>query len=113
MEKFPGILEYLSQSNNCSDFDNPNDKLLGTNAKNDLKWNLNTESIVKKANARLQLLTKVASFNPPLDNLKLIYTSFIRSHLEQSCAVWHFGMNTKKLRRFRKSAKIFYENNFW
>ena len=41
-------------------------KLLGTIISNDLKWDLNTSSIVKKANARMELLMRVASFNPPL-----------------------------------------------
>ena len=31
-------------------------KLLGTIISDDLKWNLNTKNIVKKANARMQLL---------------------------------------------------------
>ena len=35
-----------------------NTKLLGTFITNDLKWDLNTNEIVKKANARLQLLHK-------------------------------------------------------
>ena len=37
-------------------------KLLGTIVSTDLKWNKNTENIVKKANNRMELLRKVASF---------------------------------------------------
>ena len=37
-------------------------KLLGTIISDDLKWNLNTKHIVKKANSRMQLLRKVATF---------------------------------------------------
>ena len=37
---------------------------------NDLRWDLNTANIVKKANARMQLLRKVASFGTIKDELK-------------------------------------------
>ena len=47
-------------------------KLLGTIISNDLKWNLNTQNIVKKANARMELLRKVASFGAPLEDLKIV-----------------------------------------
>ena len=39
-------------------------KLLGTVISSDLSWDLNTASIVKKANIRMQLLRRVASFGP-------------------------------------------------
>ena len=61
-----------------------NAKLLGTIVSNDLRWDLNTASIVKKANARMELLRRVASFNAPEEDLKEIYILFIRSILEQS-----------------------------
>ena len=37
-------------------------KLLGTIISDDLSWNLNTLNIVKKANARMELVRKVAGF---------------------------------------------------
>ena len=49
-----------------------NAKLLGTFISNDLSWNLNTTSIVKKANARMELLRRVAEFNTPIEDLKNI-----------------------------------------
>ena len=45
-------------------------KLLGTIISNDLKWDSNTSCLVKKANARMQLLWKVAGFGPPEEDLK-------------------------------------------
>ena len=72
----------------------------------DLKWNSNTQAIVKKANARIQLLIRVAQFNSPKDDLKLIYTSFIRSLLKQSCVVWHTSLskeNSNDLERVQKT----------
>jgi hypothetical protein len=44
-----------------------------------VKWELNTSSIVLKVNARMQLLRKVASFDPPAEDLKEIYILLIRS----------------------------------
>ena len=82
-------------------------KLLGTVISNDLRWNLNTEEIVKKANARMELLRKVAGFGAPLEDLKTVYILFIRSLLEQSATVWHSSLskeNIQDLERVQKSA---------
>ena len=46
-------------------------KLLGTIVSNDLKWDLNIKNIVSKANARMQLLRKVAEFGAPIEDLKI------------------------------------------
>ena len=48
-------------------------KLLGTIISDDLKWNLNTKNIVKKSNARMQILRKASSFGASQDDLKNIY----------------------------------------
>ena len=82
-------------------------RLLGTVISDDLKWNLNTETIVKKANARMELLRKVAGFGAPLEDLKTVYILFIRSLLEQSATVWHSSLsqeNVQDLERVQKSA---------
>ena len=67
-------------------------KLLGTIVSDDLKWNKNTENIVKKANSRMELLRRVTSFGATYAELKNIYILYIRSLLEQSCTVWHSGL---------------------
>ena len=74
---------------------------------NDLKWDLNTAQIVKKANARMALLRKVPSFRPPVEDLKDIYILFIRNILEQSAVVWQSSLTNEKkmdLERVQKSA---------
>ena len=43
-------------------------KLLSTIISNDLKWDSNTSFLVKKANARMALLRRVAGFNPPVED---------------------------------------------
>ena len=45
-------------------------KLLGTILTNDLKWDKNTDNIVKKAYGRMELLRKMSSFGAPRDDLK-------------------------------------------
>ena len=48
-------------------------KLLGVIITNDLKWDENTNNLVKRANARLELLRKVASFTNSIEDKKSIY----------------------------------------
>ena len=55
----------------------------------------------------MQLLRKVASFDPSAEDLKEIYILFIRSILEQSATVWHSYIteeNKSDLERIQKSA---------
>ena len=88
-------------------------RLLGTIISDDLKWDLNCANIVKKANARMQLLRKVASFGTNEDELKNIYLLFISSVLEQSATVWHSTLtedNKNDLERVKKNCT---ENNSW
>ena len=91
-------------------------KLLGTQIENDLKWDLNTKSLVKKANMRMQLLKKAASFGASKEDLKDIYVLFIRSILEQSAVVWSSSLtceNKNDLERVQKSAlRIILGNEF-
>ena len=82
-------------------------KLLGVIITDDLKWEANTESIVKRANMRMELLRKVASFGTNVDEKRNIYILFIRSVLEQSCVVWQSSLtkeNEEDLERVQKSA---------
>ena len=91
-------------------------KLLGTIISNDLKWDQNTAEIVRKANARMALLRKVAEFGAPVDDLKIIYIMYIRSLLEQSATVWHSRLteeNASDLERVQKSAmKVIFQEKF-
>ena len=80
---------------------------MGTIISDDLKWDLNTLNIVKKANARMQLLRKVARFGECQKDLKNVYFLVVRSLLEQSATVWHSSLtedNSDDLERVQKSA---------
>ena len=85
-------------------------RLLGTIITEDLSWDQNTRNIVNKANARMQLLRKVASFGVPEEELKNVYILFVRSLLEQSAVVWHSSLtleNITDLERVQKYAMKF------
>ena len=56
-------------------------RLLGTIITNDLRWDLNTSHIVRKSNARMELLRRVATFGTSVDDLRNIYILFVRSNL--------------------------------
>ena len=62
-------------------------KLLGTIISNDLKWNKNTDNIVKETNKRMQLLHKASKFTNNIRDLKQIYMLQIRSKLDQPAVV--------------------------
>ena len=82
-------------------------KLLGTIIQNNLSWDLNTKELVKKANARMEILRKVSTFNPGIVDMKTIYIMYIRSILEHSAPVWHSSLtaeNKNDLERVQKTA---------
>ena len=82
-------------------------KLLGVIINNKLNWDSNTDFLVKKSNAKMWILHKLVDFQVPKDDLKIIYFLYIRSHLEQSCQVWHSSLtleNTKDIERVQKNA---------
>ena len=84
-----------------------NTKLLGTVITNNLKWNANTSELVKKGNARMQLLRSVASFTRNRADLTTIYKLFIRAVLELNSSVWHSTLsqeNKQDLERVQKTA---------
>ena len=82
-------------------------RLLGTVIQSNLCWDQNTRELVKKANARMELLRKVSNFCTDYQDLKNIYILFVRSILEQSATVWHSSLteeNKNDLERVQKSA---------
>ena len=84
-----------------------NTKLLGTIISDDFKWDLNTEAIIKQANASLEIIRRLVSFNVPRNDLRTIYILFVRSILEKSAVVWHSGLTDEErcnIERVQKSA---------
>ena len=81
-------------------------KLLGVIISDDLKWDLNTNSLVKRANARMELLRKVASFTTSIEEKGNIYILYIRSILEQSCVVWNSSLPKKIYKTLKEFKKL-------
>ena len=82
-------------------------KLLGLTITNQLSWQKNTESIVKKANTRMIILHKLYEFNLPHEELVNIYILFIRSMVEYACVVWHSSITEEEnlsIERIQKTA---------
>jgi hypothetical protein len=81
-------------------------KLLGTIISSDLTWTSNTEMLVKKGYQRMIILHKLYEFNVPDKEMVNIYTLFIRSILEQSCAVWHFDITNDEISDIERVQKV-------
>ena len=82
-------------------------RLLGLTITNQLSWQKNTQSIVKKANTRMIILQKLYDFNLPTEDMVNIYILFIRSMLEYSCVVWHSSITEEEsysIERVQKTA---------
>ena len=71
-------------------------KLLGVKIQNDLKWESNTRAIIKKAYARMTLITKLIKFSIPQKDLVILYIQYIRSLLENCCVVWHSSLTIEQ-----------------
>ena len=82
-------------------------KLLGTIITKDLKWNKNTQMIVKNANAKMRMLHIASKFVSNKQDLLHLYKTFVRSRLEYSCVIWHSSLtqnNINDIERIQKSA---------
>ena len=67
----------------------PSFKILGLTMDNKLKWQDNTEALVKKASKRLYIIRILQRCGLPPNDLLLVYFSMVRSILEYACPVWH------------------------
>jgi hypothetical protein len=77
--------------------------LLGVVVSDNLKWDENTTYLVKRANSRMELLRKVASFGTSIEEKKNIYIIYIRSILEQSCVVWHSSLTAENAQELERN----------
>ena len=64
-------------------------RLLGLLITDNLKWDLNTKDVCKRAYARLSMVTKLKYVGVQQDDLIDVYCMFVRSLLEYCSAVWH------------------------
>ena len=82
-------------------------KILGTVIKSNLSWNDNCQLIIKKVNARMQLLRRIHSFGATVDEMVHLWIVFCRSVLEQSCVVWHSSLTQENIEDLERCQKIF------
>ncbi|KAF7710218.1 hypothetical protein HF521_009090 [Silurus meridionalis] len=82
-----------------------NFKFLGTTISQDLKWESNINSILKKAQQRMYFLRQLRKYSLPQELLIQFYTAVIESVLCSSITIW-FGAATKQDRnRLQKTVK--------
>ena len=54
----------------------------------------------------MDILRKLFNFEIPIDDLIIIYIAHIRSHLEQSCVIWHASISEESSNAFERVQKI-------
>jgi hypothetical protein len=77
-------------------------KLLGTTLSNDLKWNVNTNLIVKKCHQRLYFLRELKKFHLSKSVLVSFYRCVIESVLTFSITVWYNNLTVDDKRKLNK-----------
>ena len=82
-------------------------KILGTIVKNNLSWDDNCQHLIKKVNARMQLLRGVLSFGASNEEMVHLWILFCRSVLEQSCVLWHNSLTQENIEDLERTQKSF------
>ena len=83
-------------------------RFLGTTIAQDLKWEQNICSLIKKAQQRMFFLRQLKTFNLPKTMMVNFYTSIIESILTSSITIWYAAATAKdkgRLQRFIRSAE--------
>nr|XP_008303569.1 PREDICTED: uncharacterized protein LOC103375141 [Stegastes partitus] len=81
---------------------------LGTIITQDLKWELNTSSLIRKAQQRMYFLQQLKKFRLPTKMMVHLYTSVIESIITSSITIWHAAATAKdkaRLQRIIRSAE--------
>ena len=82
-------------------------KILGTIVDNKLSWDANCKQIVRKVNARMQLIRGLQSFGATKEEMVHIWILFCRSVLEQSCVVWGTNLTKENIEDLERTQKSF------
>ena len=70
-----------------------------------MKWSSNTDYLIKRSNARMEILRRLANFSAPVKDMVQIYIIYIRSILEQSCVIWHSSLTEEDSMRLERAKK--------
>ena len=82
-------------------------KILGTIVDSKLSWDDNCSMIIKKVNARMQLIRSLQSFGATTQEMVHIWILFCRSILEQSCVVWGTSLTQENKDDLERTQKTF------
>ena len=82
-------------------------KILGTIVDSKLSWDDNCSLIIKKVNARMQLIRSLQSFGASVQEMVHMWVLFCRSVLEQSCVVWGTSLNQENKDDLERTQKTF------
>ena len=86
-------------------------RLVGLILSDDLSWRANTDSLVKRAFAKIWILRRLKALGASQRVLKLIYYQHVRSILEFGVPAWNSGISTldiKKLESLESSCELIF-----
>ena len=86
---------------------------MGVIISDNLSRDNNTSDLVKRSNARMELLRKVAEFGTSIEEKKNIYMLYIRIILEQSSVVWHSSLTKENAEDLERVQKKCCKNHTW
>ena len=81
-------------------------RLVGLIISDDLKWNENTDNIVKRAYAKIWILRRLKQMGAETSILLLIYYRHIRSILEFAVPVWNGGITKKQEQKIETVQRV-------
>ena len=81
-------------------------KLLGVWITEDLSWDLNCKEMIKKAYARVSLLTKLKYVGLKTEDLIDVYVLFIRSCVEYCSVVYHSSLTQQQSEMLERVQKV-------
>ncbi|XP_035677112.1 phthiocerol synthesis polyketide synthase type I PpsC-like [Branchiostoma floridae] len=82
-------------------------KILGVLMQYNLKWNAHVDYMYSKSSQRLFFLRKLKHFHIGIEDLVIVYTTYVRPIIEYAAPVWHPGLPTSlsnKLERIQRRA---------
>ena len=81
-------------------------RLVGFLLSDSMTWELNTESLVNRAYAKMWVLRRVKALGGSKKTLKLIYFQHIRSILEFGVAAWNRAITEKQSKKIERVQKV-------
>ena len=91
-------------------------KLLGLEIQNNLGWNIQVRNMISHAGRRLFILYTLRKFGASVEDMLVVFQTYIRPILEYACAVWHPALTKQQSHQLehiqKRSCKISLGNNY-